>query len=78
MDFTQGLNVVNTNEESLVFKTLCDQCFYEDGENKMCTITIPYFKQLIVMAFSCPRCGYKSSETKPGGALSEKGIRITI
>lgn len=30
------------------------------------------------MAFSCPRCGYKSSETKPAGALSEKGIRITI
>lgn len=37
----------------------------------MCTITIPYFKEVIVMAFTCPKCGYKSSETKVAGALSK-------
>jgi zinc finger protein len=44
----------------------------------MCTITIPYFKEVIVMAFTCPKCGYKSSETKVAGALSEKGVRISL
>lgn len=71
MDFNEGFNVPQTQQEAIVFKTLCHQCFNEEGENKMCTITIPHFKEIIVMAFTCPKCGYKSSETKVAGALSK-------
>jgi len=42
----------------------------------MCTITIPYFKELIIMNFLCDKCGAHSTETKTGGAISEKGKKM--
>jgi len=44
----------------------------------MCTVTIPLFKELIIMAFSCDYCGARSREVKTGGAMSEKGKKITF
>ena len=35
----------------------------------MCTIEIPYFKELIVMSFVCDYCGAHSTEVKPGGFI---------
>jgi len=43
----------------------------------MCTITIPLFKELIVMAFSCDYCGARSREVKTGGDVPPKGKKIT-
>ncbi|EPY25194.1 zinc-finger protein ZPR1 [Angomonas deanei] len=39
---------------------------------------IPHFKETIIMAFKCDHCGYRSNEIKSGGAISEKGKRITL
>ena len=44
----------------------------------MCTATIPFFKELIIMAFSCDYCGYRTSEIKQGGGISEKAKRIVL
>jgi len=44
----------------------------------MCMIQIPYFKELIVMAFSCDHCGAKSREVKTGGSTAEKGKFIEL
>lgn len=44
----------------------------------MCTSSIPYFKEIIVMAFTCDECGAHSTEVKTGGAISEKGKKITL
>jgi zinc finger protein len=30
------------------------------------------------MATNCDACGYKSNEVKSGGAISEKGKRVTL
>ena len=48
------------------------------GENNMCTVSVPYFKELIIMAFTCDKCGAKSREVKVGGETSEKAKRITL
>ncbi|KAN0043300.1 hypothetical protein ACTA71_010945 [Dictyostelium dimigraforme] len=48
------------------------------GECKMVLTDIPYFKSVLLMAFSCDECGYKTNEIKPGGAISEKGKHITL
>lgn len=47
--------------------------FYFDFQSN-----IPYFKEIILMAFTCDECGYKSNEIKCGGAISEKGKRISL
>lgn len=63
--------------ESLSFPTPCNVCSAM-GENKMCTISIPFFREVIIMAFSCAKCGFKDSEVKSGGAMSERGRIITL
>ena len=44
----------------------------------MCVATIPYFKEIIIMAFSCEYCGNRNSEIKQGGGISEKATKITF
>ena len=44
----------------------------------MCVATIPFFKEIIIMAFSCDQCGHKNTEIKQGGGLSDKGTKITF
>jgi zinc finger protein len=40
--------------------------------------SIPFFKEIIIMAFSCDFCGYRNSEIKEGGGMGEKAKRITL
>lgn len=44
----------------------------------MCIATIPFFKEIIIMCFSCEFCGYKTTEIKQGGGLSEHATKITF
>jgi len=63
--------------ESLTFETPCHNCGHE-GVTRMCTCEIPFFKEIIVMAFTCDKCGSRSSEVKTGGGISEKGRKMTF
>lgn len=44
----------------------------------MCTCTIPYFKEIIVIAFTCEYCLHRETEVKTGGGISDKGKIYTI
>ncbi len=67
VDFAKPLvEEEKVKEEVLKFPTMCHSCGFE-GSNDMCTISVPYFKELIIMAFSCDNCGAKSREVKVGG-----------
>lgn len=39
---------------------------------------IPFYKQVILMSFSCDHCGFENNEIQPGGEIQEKGIRLTL
>ncbi|KAL8493646.1 hypothetical protein ACS0TY_024724 [Phlomoides rotata] len=39
---------------------------------------IPYFQEVIIMAFSCDSCGYRNSEVKPGGPIPDKGKKKIV
>jgi zinc finger protein len=41
-------------------------------------VEIPHFKQVIIMSTVCELCGYRSNEVKTGGAIPEKGKKITL
>ena len=45
--------------------SLCMNC-QEEGVTKFLLVTIPFFKQIIVSAFSCPHCHYSNNEVAPG------------
>jgi zinc finger protein len=48
------------------------------GEVRMCIASIPFFKEIIIMAFTCDECGYKNTEIKDGGGIPDKGKKIVF
>lgn len=44
----------------------------------MCVVTVPFFKELIIMAFRCEFCGAATNEVKTGGEIGDKGKKITL
>lgn len=84
MDFSKPIddqaNTTNPDDlkrEAIKFPTKCYACT-ADGECRMCVATIPYFKEIIIMAFSCEQCGHKSTEIKQGGGISKLATKITF
>ncbi|ETV86962.1 hypothetical protein H257_01984 [Aphanomyces astaci] len=63
--------------EAIRFPTQCHSCF-KDGESMMCITDIPHFKEVIIMAFNCEHCGFKTNEVKAGGAIPPFGERMVL
>jgi len=59
------------------FPNECHVC-YKTGETRMCVINVPFFKELVIMAFNCKECGAKTSEIKCGGEIGDKAKEITL
>jgi zinc finger protein len=53
------------------FETDCYSCSAK-GYSQMCVSSIPFFKEIIIMAFACDACGYKNTEIKTGGGIGAK------
>ena len=64
-------------DEVISFTTPCPSCS-KDCETNMKTVSIPYFKEVLLMATSCEVCGYRSNEIKSAKGISEKGIRYEL
>lgn len=58
-------------------ESLCMQCG-KDGVTRLLPTFIPYFKEVIVMSFSCPHCGNRNSEIQSAGEIQAKGCLYTI
>lgn len=65
------------HDEVLAFREACPSCG-APGENRMKLTTIPHFKEVVIMAFVCASCGYKSTEVKPGGGVEPRGARTSL
>jgi zinc finger protein len=78
MDFSKPIQEDNIGEDaSIQFDVECHNCHHE-GYMRMCTCSIPYFKEIIIMAFTCENCLTRSTEVKVGGAMSDKATKYTI
>jgi len=64
-------------KEVFEFPGRCIMC-HEPGVQRMLCITIPYFKDCIIMSYNCNACGYKDNEVKSAGAISKRGKRVTL
>ncbi|CAL1352629.1 unnamed protein product [Linum trigynum] len=76
-EISEALFRYTSPEEVMTFPSTCGACAVR-SETRMFVTNIPYFQEVIVMASTCDSCGYRSSELKPGGAIPEKGKRITL
>ena len=78
IDFTKSVEDNSSiKEEALKFPANC-LCCHAEGESYMCICTIPFFKEIIISCFKCQECGYKSSDVKGGGGMSDKGTKFTL
>jgi len=70
---------VNINPDNPVseIESFCVNC-EKNGITRILLTKIPYFKEIIIMAFDCPHCGYRNSEVQSGQALADHGIRIEV
>lgn len=71
------LNADDAEPEVTEIESLCMKC-YESGTTKLLLTKIPYYKEVVIMSFSCDKCGYANNEIQPGGAIAEKGIRFNL
>ena len=79
IDFSEGIDDNNSNIDNKViqFPASC-YCCNAPGVLRDCVCSIPYFKEIIISCFKCDVCGYKTTEVKGGGGISEKGTRFTL
>mmetsp|Transcript_16288 Transcript_16288/g.67452 ORF Transcript_16288/g.67452 Transcript_16288/m.67452 type:complete len:403 (-) Transcript_16288:2250-3458(-) len=64
-------------EEIMILRETCPSCG-APGESRMKIQVIPFFKEVILMAFACDKCGYRSNEVKPGGQIADKGRKTIL
>ncbi|KAF0978496.1 hypothetical protein FDP41_002316 [Naegleria fowleri] len=68
---------LSTPDEIFTFTEKCYGCGTE-GVLRMMPLVVPYFKEIILMAFKCDHCGYKTTEVRAGGAIAPQATKITL
>lgn len=46
--------------------------------NKMCKVTIPFVRDLLIMTFSCDHCGNRDTEVKGANGITPKGKMFVL
>lgn len=54
--------------------SLCMNC-HEDGVTRLLLTKIPFFKEIVIMSFSCPHCHFSNAEISNAGEIQQRGIR---
>ena len=58
-------------------ESLCMNC-QDKGTTRLLMTKIPFFKEIIIMSFSCPHCGYKNSGIEDAKELAPQGIHFVL
>jgi zinc finger protein len=58
-------------------ESLCMNC-HEDGMTRLLLTKIPFFREIIIMSFECPHCGFRNSEVQPAGEIQQRGHKFTF
>ncbi|KAL5877320.1 nucleolar zinc-finger protein [Pyricularia oryzae] len=64
-------------DEVYSFPASCPGCMHPCVTH-MKMVDIPHFKQVVLMSTVCEHCGYRSNDIKTGGAVPEKGRKLTL
>jgi zinc finger protein len=57
--------------------TCCPHCGVE-GDTRSALTSIPHFKEVLIMAFNCKDCGFRTNEVKGGGGVPTYGTEVTL
>ncbi|CAD5224775.1 unnamed protein product [Bursaphelenchus okinawaensis] len=65
------------DEAPMELESVCVNC-QENGITKLMCTRIPFYKQVILMSFSCDHCGYRNNELQSGEPVQEFGTEIVL
>jgi len=68
----------NEDRVEEIHQCLCPNCNGPNASTTMHSTTIPFFREICIMTLICPDCNFRNSETIFGGAIKEKGEKITL
>lgn len=77
LDHSKTVQEQDLDSRLSIFPVNCYSC-NELGELRTITCEIPFFKEIVIMAFSCDKCGYRNTEVKTAGEVSKLAKRITL
>ncbi|KAF3904675.1 hypothetical protein ABW21_db0208039 [Orbilia brochopaga] len=60
-----------------VIESLCMNC-HENGTTRLLLISIPFFREVILMSFECPHCHFKNSEIQSAGQIQRRGVKYAF
>ncbi|KAM3513374.1 hypothetical protein MY11210_002955 [Beauveria gryllotalpidicola] len=58
-------------------ESLCMNC-HENGVTRILLTSIPYFREVVIMSFSCDHCGFHNNEIQPAGTIQPKGTHYEL
>lgn len=58
-------------------ESLCMNC-HKDGTTRLLLTRIPFFREIIIMSFSCPHCHFQNNEIQSAGEIQQRGISFTF
>ncbi|CAH0550065.1 unnamed protein product [Brassicogethes aeneus] len=73
----RDLNPDDPDPEATVIDSLCMNC-HASGMTRLLLTKIPFYKEVILMSFSCDECGFQNNEIQSGSQIGEKGVRFTL
>lgn len=73
----RDLTADDPEPEVTEIESLCVNC-HSNGMTRILLTRIPYYKNVVIMSFSCEECGFENNEIQPGGAYAEMGVRWTL
>lgn len=73
----RDLTADDPDPETTEIESLCMNCG-ENGVTRLLLTKIPFYKEVVLMSFSCEHCGYRNNEIQSGAKIEERGIRIVL
>ncbi|XP_050360188.1 zinc finger protein ZPR1 isoform X1 [Nymphalis io] len=70
----RDLTAEDPDPEVTEIESFCVNC-HANGMTRLLLTRIPFYKNVVIMSFSCEKCGFENNEIQPGGAYAELGVR---
>ena len=53
-------------------------CFLDQGTTRLLLTRIPMFREIVLMSFSCPHCGWTNNEVQSAETIGDRGCKIVL
>lgn len=73
----RDLTAEDSEPETTIVDSMCMNC-HGNGQTRLLLTKIPFYKEVVLMSFSCNDCGYENNEVQSGSVIPEKGVKITL